>query len=333
MGAVMTIYMALLGHGSHVVSRAAVHGPSRGLLEEHFSRFGVAATFVDTSDICSVEQALRPETRLVYVETPSNPAMLVTDIPAVAAVAHACGCLLVADNTFASPYLQGPLVLGADVVLHSVTKFINGHANVVRGILVAKEEALLQRLRSVMIAAGCNMDPHLAFLVHRGLKTLALRLERVQASAQRIAAWLEARPEVAWVRCVGLASHPQHELAQKQMSGPGAMISFELKGGLEARRRLMDRVRLATLGVSLGGVGTLIEHPASMTHAKVAPAERHEAGITDGLVRYAVGIEDPEDPIEDLRQALEGQAMSGRSGGERAPCLGGWRHAAGRGAP
>jgi methionine-gamma-lyase len=201
---------------------------------------------------------------------------------------------------------QRPLVVGADVVLHSVTKFINGHADVVGGIVVAKEEALLKRLRSVMIATGCNMDPHQAFLVHRGLKTLALRLERAQASAQRIAAWLEARPEVAWVRYVGLASHPQHELARRQMSGPGAMISFELTGGLEAGRRLMDRVRLATLAVSLGGVETLVEHPASMTHAKMAPAERVKAGITDGLVRYAVGIEDPEDLIEDLRQALEG---------------------------
>jgi methionine-gamma-lyase len=306
MGAIMTAYMALLDQGSHVVSTASVYGPSRGLLEEHFSRFGVAATFVDTSDVRNVEKALRPETRVVYVETPSNPAMQVTDIRAVAAVAHARGCPLVVDNTFASPYLQKPLVLGADVVLHSVTKFINGHADVVGGILVARDEALLRRLRSVMIATGCNMDPHQAFLVHRGLKTLALRLECAQASAQRIAAWLEARPEVAWVRYIGLSSHPQRELAQRQMSGPGAMISFELKGGLEAGRRLMDRVRLATLAVSLGGVETLIEHPASMTHAKVSPAERLKAGITDGLVRYSVGIEDPEDLIEDLRQAVEG---------------------------
>jgi len=306
MGAVMTAYMALLGQGSHVVSTASVYGPSRGLLEEHFSRFGVATTFVDTSDVRNVEEALRPETRVVYVESPSNPAMQVTDIQAVAAVAHARGCPLVVDNTFASPYLQRPLVLGADVVLHSVTKFINGHADVVGGILVAKDEALLRRLRSVMIATGCNMDPHQAFLVHRGLKTLALRIERAQASAQRIAAWLEARPEVAWVRYIGLPSHPQHELAKRQMSGSGAMISFEMKGGFKAGEQLMNRVRLATLAVSLGGVETLIEHPASMTHAKMASAERLKAGITDGLVRYAVGIEDPEDLIEDLRQAMEG---------------------------
>jgi methionine-gamma-lyase len=305
MGAVLTVYMALLDQGSHVVSTASVYGPSRGLLEDHFARFGVTATFVDTSEVRNVVEALRPETRIVYVETPSNPSMLVTDVRAVAAAAHERGCLLIVDNTFASPYLQSPLALGGDVTLHSVTKFINGHADVVGGILVAKDPALLRRLRSAMIATGCNMDPHQAFLVHRGLKTLALRLERAQASAQRIAAWLEARPEVAWVRYIGLPSHPQHEVAMRQMRGPGAMISFELKGGFAAGERLMNRVHLATLAVSLGGVETLIEHPASMTHAKMASAERLKAGITDGLVRYSVGIEDPEDLIEDLRQALE----------------------------
>jgi methionine-gamma-lyase len=305
MGAVNTVYMALLAQGSHVVSTASVYGPSRGLMEAHFSRFGVTSTYVDTSDVRNIETAMRPETRLVYVESPSNPCMQVTDIASAARIAHARGALLVVDNTFASPYLQKPLSLGADVVLHSVTKFINGHADVVGGILVAADAAVLQRLRAVMIATGCNMDPHQAFLVHRGVKTLALRIERAQASAARVAAWLEARPEVAWVRYVGLASHPQHELARSQMRGFGSMISFELKGGLEAGRRLMDNVRLATLAVSLGGVETLIEHPASMTHAGIAPEERAKAGITDGLVRYSVGIENVEDLIEDLRQALE----------------------------
>ncbi len=193
MGAVNTVYMALLGHGSHVVSTASVYGPSRGLMEGHFSRFGVTSTYVDTSDIRNIEAALQPQTRLVYVETPSNPCMQVTDIAAAARIAHAHGALLVVDNTFASPYLQKPLALGADVVLHSVTKFINGHADVVGGILVAADAAVLQRLRAVMIATGCNMDPHQAFLVHRGVKTLALRIERAQASAARVAAWLEAQ--------------------------------------------------------------------------------------------------------------------------------------------
>ncbi|MGE5175604.1 MAG: trans-sulfuration enzyme family protein [Hyphomicrobiales bacterium] len=306
MGAVLTAYMALLGQGSHVVSTAAVYGPSRGLLEDHLARFGVSATFVDTSDVRNIERAMRPETRVVYVETPANPSIALTDLEAAARVAHARDALLVVDNTFASPYLQKPLLLGADVVLHSVTKFINGHADVVGGIVAAKDPALVRRLRSVMVATGCNMDPHQAFLVHRGIKTLALRLDRAQASAHRIAAWLEARPEVAWVRYLGLPSHPQHALALRQMGGPGAMISFELKGGSEAGERLMNRVRLATLAVSLGGVETLVEHPASMTHAGMAREERIKAGITDGLVRYSVGIEDPEDLIEDLRRALEG---------------------------
>jgi methionine-gamma-lyase len=305
MAAVTTAAIALLGMGAHVVSTAAVYGPSRGLLEEHLSRFGVSASFVDTSDAANIERAVRPETRMVYVESPANPSMQVTDIAAAAGIARAHGALLVVDNTFASPYLQQPLALGADVALHSVTKFINGHADVVGGVLVARDAALLKRLRAVMIATGCNMDPHQAYLVNRGVKTLGLRLERAQASALRIAAWLEARPEVAWVRYAGLPSHPQYELAKRQMRGPGAMISFELKGGLEAGRRLMDRVRLATLAVSLGGVETLIEHPASMTHAGVPRDERIKAGISDGLVRYAVGIEDAEDLIEDLRQGLE----------------------------
>jgi methionine-gamma-lyase len=261
---------------------------------------------VDTSNLAEIRAAMRPETKMVYVETPSNPLMQVTDVRAVAALAHEKGALLVVDSTFASPYLQKPLTLGADVVLHSVTKFINGHADVVGGILVARDTELYRRIRAMMVIMGCNMDPHQAYLVHRGLKTLAIRIERSQQSALEIARWLEARPDVAWVRYVGLPSHPQHELAAKQMAGFGSMISFELKGGMEAGVKLMDGVKLAMLAVSLGGVETLIEHPASMTHAGVPRKEREEAGITDGLVRYSVGIEDTADLIEDLRRALEG---------------------------
>jgi methionine-gamma-lyase len=305
MGAVCTVYLALLEAGAHVVSTASVYGPSRGLMEKHFSRFGVQSTYVDTADLAQVREALRPHTKLVYIETPSNPAMQVTDIEQVSKLAHAQGCLVVVDNTFASPYLQNPLNLGADVVLHSVTKFINGHADVVGGILVAKEMEIYQRLRQVMVNSGCNMDPHQAFLVLRGLKTLAIRVERAQQSALEIARWLEKQPEVETVRYVGLESHPQHELAKRQMRGSGTMISFDLRGGLEAGRRLMDRVQVATLAVSLGGVETLVEHPASMTHAGMAREDRLAAGITDGLVRYAVGIEDVEDLIADLRQALD----------------------------
>ncbi len=305
MGAVCTLYLAALGAGAHMVSTASVYGASRGLMEKHFSRFGVEFTYVDTSEISNVRDALRPNTRLVYIETPANPTMQLTDITEAAALAHARGCLLAVDNTFASPYLQKPLNLGADVVLHSVTKFINGHADVVGGILVAKEPSLCDLLRSVMVSSGCNMDPHQAFLVLRGLRTLGVRIERAQRNALEIARWLERQPEIDRVRYVGLESHPQHKLAKRQMSGFGSMISFELKGGLEAGRRLMNSVKVATLAVSLGGVETLIEHPASMTHSSMSAAARRAAGFSDGLVRYSVGIEDVEDLIADLRQALD----------------------------
>ncbi len=305
MGAVSTLYMALLERGVHVVGTASVYGPSRGLIEKHFCRFGVESTFIDTSDLDAVARAIKPNTRLVYLETPSNPAMIVTDIGAVSELAHARGCVVAVDNTFASPYLQRPLDRGADVVLHSVTKFINGHADVVGGILATKTEEMYARLKPMMIALGCNMDPHQAYLVLRGLKTLAIRIERAQANALKIAEWLEAHPKVEWVRYVGLPSHPQHALAARQMCGPGSMISFELKGGLEAGRVLMDSVRLAMLAVSLGGVETLVEHPASMTHAGMSREDRLAADITDGLVRYSVGIEDADDLIADLAQALE----------------------------
>ncbi len=305
MGAVTVLYMALLGQGAHLVSTASIYGPSRVMIEKHFARFGVTYDYVDTSNLDNVRRVMRPETKLVFVETPSNPAMLVTDLAAIAEIARAGGALLVVDNTFASPYLQRPLDLGADVVFHSVTKFINGHADAVGGIIVSKTIDIDRRLRPVMINLGPNMDPHQAFLVHRGLKTLSLRVERAQASAIKIAAWLENHPKVAMVSFVGLKSHPQHELAMRQMSGPGAMISFELEGGLQAGRVLMDTVRLATLAVSLGGVETLIQHPASMTHAGLSRDARLAGGITDGLVRYSVGIENVDDLIADLAQALD----------------------------
>ena len=305
LGAVASVFMALLDAGAHLVSTASVYGPSRGLVEQHLARFGVESSYVDTSDPANVREAIRPNTRLVYVETPSNPAMQVTDLRAVAKIAHDNRCVLVVDNTFASPYLQRPLELGADIVLHSITKFINGHADVVGGVVVTRTEELYRKIRPLMVNLGCNMDPHQAFLVIRGLKTLGLRMDRAQQSALQIARWLEAHPKVAWVRYLGLASHPQHELVRRQMSGFGSMISFELKGGIGAGVRLMDNVRLATLAVSLGGVETLIEHPASMTHAGMSREDRIAAGITDGLVRYSVGIEDVDDLIADLDQALK----------------------------
>ena len=237
MGAVCTVYLGLLEAGAHVVSTASVYGPSRGLMEKDFSRFGVESTYVDTCDVAQVQQALRPNTKLVYLETPANPTMQVSDIARIAELAHAHGCLVAVDNTFASPYLQRPLELGADVVLHSVTKFIAGHGDVVGGIIVAKDKEVYQRLRKTMVNSGCNMDPHQAFLVLRGLKTLGVRVERAQQSAMEIARWLVKQPEVSAVRYIGLESHPQHALAKRQMSGFGSMISFELKGGMKAGRR------------------------------------------------------------------------------------------------
>jgi methionine-gamma-lyase len=305
MGAVSTVYMALLNRGDHVVSTASVYGPSRVLMEKHMSRFGVDSTFIDTTDLELLKRSIRPETKVVYVESPSNPAMLVTDLRAAAEIAHAAGALMVVDNTFASPCLQKPLDLGADVVLHSVTKFINGHADVVGGILVAKTEELYKQLRAMVVIMGCNMDPHQASMVSRGLKTLSVRMERAQANTIRIAEYLERHPKVEWVSYLGLPSHPQYELVKRQMSGPGAMISFGVKGGVEAGARLMDSVKLAALAVSLGGVETLICHPASMTHASMGAEARRAGGVSDGLVRYAVGIEDVEDLIADLEQALD----------------------------
>jgi methionine-gamma-lyase len=304
MGAVNVIYFALLNKGDHIVSTDAVYGPSRGVIESHYSRFGVEYSYLDTSDAELIEKAIKPNTRLLYIETPSNPTMTLTDIRLCADIAHKHGLLLVVDNTFCSPYLQNPLDLGADIVFHSITKYLNGHADVVGGIIVTRTKEVYDKLRPVMVTMGCNMDPHQAYLVIRGLKTLGIRLERAQANAQKIAEYLEKHPKVKWVKYPGLKSNPQYDLAVKQMRGFGAMISFELTGGLNAGKILMDNVGLATLAVSLGGVETLIQHPASMTHAKVSKNNRELSGITEGLVRYSVGIEDVDDLIEDLEQAL-----------------------------
>lgn len=304
MAAVTTMYMTFLSAGSHIVSSAAVYGASRTVLEKHFSRFGVEATFLDTSKTELIEAAIRPHTKVLYIETPANPTIAITDIAACAEIAKKHNLKLVVDNTFCSPYLQRPLDLGADVVLHSITKFINGHADVVGGVLVCKTEEDYKAMYPVMTSMGPNMDPHQAYLVSRGLKTLAIRMERAQANALQIARYLEKHPKIAWVLYPGLESHPQFELAKKQMKGSGALMSFGLKGGLTAGKTLMDNVEVATLAVSLGGIETLIQHPASMTHAKVSAEAKLSSGITDDMVRFSIGIEDVEDLIEDLEQAL-----------------------------
>lgn len=304
MAAVTTVYMSLLEQGAHIISTGAVYGPSRGVIQTHFLKFGVEYTYIDTSDTELLEQSIRPNTKLIYIETPANPTIRLTDIRKASQIAHKYNIPICVDNTFCSPYLQKPLDLGADIVLHSLTKFINGHADIVGGIIVAKDVDLYNSLRKTMIYMGGNMDPHQAYMVIRGVKTLSLRIDKAQESAQKIAEFLERNSKVEWIKYPGLKSFDQHELAKNQMSGFGSMISFGLKGGYEAGKTLMDNVHLATLAVSLGGVETLIQHPASMTHAGVSKEDKLAANITDGLVRYSVGIEDSEDLIRDLEYAL-----------------------------
>ncbi len=305
MAAVTNVYFTFLGAGSHIISTASVYGPSRSVIEQDFSRFGVEYTFLHTSNLEKLEQAIRPNTKLIYLETPSNPTMEVSDIHAISEIAHKHGIMVAVDNTFATPFLQNPLDLGADVVLHSITKFINGHADIVGGIVIAKDPEIYKKLRHTMAYIGTNMDPHQAYMVLRGVKTLALRVQRAQENAIEIANYLKNHTKVAWVNYPGLKSHPQYELIQKQMKGPGSMISFGLKGGLNAGKALMDNVKMILLAVSLGGVECLIQHPASMTHSAVSKEDKLAAGITDDLVRFSCGIEDVEDIIADLEQALK----------------------------
>jgi methionine-gamma-lyase len=305
MAAATTIYLALLSSGDHIVSTDAIYGPARSVMEKQFIRFGFQSTYINTSDIETVKKAIQPNTKVLYIETPANPTMNMTDLAACAEIAHTNNILLVVDNTFCSPYLQNPLDFGADIVFHSMTKFINGHADIVAGIIIAKEKNIYSKLRSMMISLGCNMDPHQAYLVIRGLKTLSIRIDRAQENAHKIAEFLESHPKVAWIKYPGLKSHPQYNLGVKQMRGSGSMISFGLKSGFAGAKVLMNNLHLALLAVSLGGVETLIQHPASMTHSKVSVEDKQKSGITDDLIRLAIGIEDFDDILDDLRRGLE----------------------------
>ncbi|MBI4775881.1 MAG: PLP-dependent transferase [Deltaproteobacteria bacterium] len=305
MGAVSTVCFALLESGSHVVASEVLYGPSRVLIEREFSRFGVQATFVDTTDTGNVVQALRSNTRLVLLETPANPTMGVTDIQATADIAHDAGVILAVDNTFASPYLQRPLERGADVVIESCTKFLNGHADVVGGMVAARSETVYKRIRHALTLCGGTMDPHQAWLILRGVRTLPLRLERAQDNAMKLAFFLSDHPKVLWVKYPGLPDHPQHQIARKQMDGFGAMLCFGVRNGVQGGRTVMNHVQTITLAVSLGGVESLIEHPASMTHTGLSKEQREKAGIFDELIRLSVGCEDFEDLRDDLDRALE----------------------------
>ncbi len=304
MAAITTVFLSLLSHQDHLVASDCLYGPTEVVIESELPRFGMAATLVDTSNLSAIEPAMRPNTRLIYLETPTNPTMKITDIREAAAIAHRHGALLAVDNTFCSPYLQRPLELGADVVVHSLTKYLNGHSDVVGGMIVVKDEKLYRRMKRVLTLFGATMDPHQAWLILRGVRTLPLRMEKAQENALKLAEFLSRHPKVTWVRHPGLPDHPQHGLAQEQMDGFGAMLCFGVQKGLEGGRILLNQVRLITMAVSLGGVESLIEHPASMTHAAVPKEKRERAGILDELVRLSVGCEDFSDLRADLDQAL-----------------------------
>jgi cystathionine beta-lyase/cystathionine gamma-synthase len=297
--ALMTLFQA----GDHIVAGHDLYGGTFRLFERVLKNFGLQFTYTNTCQTEEVEKAMRPETRLVYIETPTNPIMQITDIHAVACLAHKRGVLMAVDNTFMSPYLQRPLELGADFVLHSTTKYLNGHSDGVGGAVILNDEKLAERLKFIQNAAGAVLGPMDSWLILRGVKTLALRMARHSENGLAIAKHLAAHPKIKSVHYPGLSSHPQHELARKQMRSFGGMISFET-GSLENARAVLKSVRLCSLAESLGGVETLISHPATMTHASVPAEQRQRLGITDGLVRISVGVEDVEDLIADLDQAL-----------------------------
>ncbi len=296
--------LARLVPGDHVVAGNDLYGGTHRIFRKVFERYGIEFDFVDASDPARVEAALRPTTRYLYLETPTNPLLRLCDIRPLAELAHARGALVVVANTFATPYLQRPLELGADLVLHSMTKYLGGHSDVVAGALVGNDAAVRDELAFFQNAVGGQLGPMDAFLVLRGIKTLPVRMDRHCANAGRVAAWLEEQGAVERVLYPGLASHPQHALSKRQMAGSGGMVSFELRGGVEAANAFASATRLFTLAESLGGVESLIEVPTSMTHAAIPREERLAGGLADGLVRLSVGLEHIEDLLEDCAAAL-----------------------------
>ncbi len=320
MAAIATLFLATLKSGDHVVVSDVVYGGTVRLFQQVLSNFQVEASFVDTSDPSAVAQAIQANTRLVFIETPANPTLKLTDIAAIAKIAHAAGIKLAVDNTFLTPVLQRPLELGADITLLSTTKYIEGHNSTVGGSIATRDPALLERLRLIRKTLGCIQSPQESWLTLRGLKTLPLRLQQHCSSAQKIAEWLEQHPKVARVHFPGLASFPQAALAKQQQALPGGIIAFELKGGVDAGIQLMNTVRLCILAENLGAAETLITHPVSMTHGDVPRDIRERTGITDGLVRLSVGLENPADITADLENALSGIAVT-EDKQEVEPCL------------
>ena len=300
------VILELLSAGDHVIASEDLYGGSFRLFDKVRKRtMDLGVDFADLRDLKAVEAAITPKTRMLWVETPTNPTLRLADLEALAALAKAHGLISVADNTFASPYVQRPLEHGFDIVVHSTTKYLNGHSDMVGGVAIVGRPELAEQMRFLQNAVGAISGPFDSFLALRGLKTLALRMERHCSSALKIARWLEGRAGIRSVTYPGLESHPQHALARRQMTGGfGGMIALDLDRDLEGSRRFLERTRLFTLAESLGGVESLLEHPAIMTHASIPPEQRAEIGISDSFVRLSVGIEDPDDLIQDLDQAL-----------------------------
>jgi cystathionine beta-lyase/cystathionine gamma-synthase len=303
MGATTTILL-LLKQGDHVISSRDVYGGTYRIFRRVFENFGLRFSFVETSDVRQIERAVTRRTRLLWVESPTNPLLRITDIRAAAEVAHRHGALCVVDNTFASPFFQQPLRLGADLAVHSTTKYIGGHADVVGGAVCLNDRAIYERLKFLQNAAGATPSPFDCFLTLRGIKTLALRMREQERNAIQIAAFLRDHPRVRRVYYPGLAEHPGHHVAVAQMSGFSGMVSFEVNGGLAEARRALKRLKIFKIAESLGGVESLVELPAIMTHASIPKEERKKAGLDDGLVRLSVGIEDVEDLLADLKRGL-----------------------------
>ena len=295
----------LLRPGDEVVSTNDLYGGSYRMFTKIFEPYGIKFTFVDMRDIEQVKAAITPRTKMLWIETPTNPMISIVDIAAMTALAKSHGIMTVVDNTFASPYLQSPIALGADIVLHSITKYLSGHSDVVMGCLITDNDDLRDRLAFIQNACGAVPGPQDCFLVLRGIKTLHLRMRQHSVNGRAIAAWLVAHPKVEHVYYAGLESHPGHEIAKRQMRDFGGMISFTLKGDrIEDAMKVLSSTHLFSLAESLGGVESLIGHPASMTHASIPKAEREKSGLKDSLIRLSVGIEDVEDLIEDLAQAI-----------------------------
>jgi len=296
--------LRLVKAGEHVIVSDNTYGGTARLFNRILANYNLEFDFVDTSEPLNVEAAIKPNTKMVFLETPTNPVMIVTDLKEVSEIAHRAGARVVCDNTFMSPYLQRPLEFGVDIVVHSTTKYLNGHSDGVGGVVVLNDEEDANWIGFVQNSAGAILSPFDSWLVMRGTKTLALRMEQHDKSGRAVAAFLEEHPKVRKVYYPGSASHPQHALAKRQQRGFGGMVAFDV-GSLAAARKVLESVKLCTLAESLGGVETLISHPATMTHASVEEAKRERLGITDGLVRISVGIEDTDDIIADLDQALD----------------------------